>query len=137
MDPSLAIVPVGTNPTLLWGMTNVERTRRIAASQGFAAGDTGGPAILANMAFAFDPVWTTHLKTRPGTVVTRGGVPVLAHVRNDDERDTVMRAMREESGLQLTAGLTVIAAEADEGILNEALRKIGRASCRERVLYTV
>ncbi len=123
MDATFALVPVGANPTLLWGMTNIERTRRIAALHGFAAGDAGGPAVLANMAFAFDPVWAQHLKTRPGTVVTRGGVPVLAHVRNEDERVTVLRAMRDESGLPMTAGLSVIAAEADEGILNEALRK--------------
>ncbi|MEG3165809.1 CDP-alcohol phosphatidyltransferase family protein [Sphingomonas sp. PB2P19] len=127
MDATLAIVPIGTNPTLLWGMTNAERTRRIAASQGFApadtGADTGGPAILANMAFAFDPVWTAHLKTRPDTVVTRGGVPVLAHVGSNAARETVIRAMQDESGLPISAGLTVIAAEADEGILNEALRK--------------
>ncbi|TXC69719.1 CDP-alcohol phosphatidyltransferase family protein [Sphingomonas ginsenosidivorax] len=122
MASPLALVPVGTNPTLLWGMTNTERTRRIAASQGFAADDAGGPAILANTAFAFDPVWTAHLKTRPGTVVTRGGVPVLAHVRDASERLQVEEAMRADAAMPATA-LTVIAAEADEGILNEALRK--------------
>ncbi len=123
MDATLALVPVGANPTLLWGMTNTERTRRIAVLHGFTAADTSGPAMLANMAFALDPLWIQHLKTRPGTVVTRGGVPVLAHVRSADERATVLRAMQDESGLPITAGLSVIAAEADEGILNEALRK--------------
>lgn len=123
MDAPLALVPVGANPTLLWGMTNIERTRRIAVLHGFAPTDTGGAAVLANMAFAFDPVWTAHLKSRPGTIVTRGGVPVLAHVRSVEEREMVARAMQDERGLPIDAGLTVIAAEADEGIFNEALRK--------------
>lgn len=119
--PPPPIVPVGDNPTLLWGMTNAERTRRIAESQGFAAGDDGGAAILANMTFAFDPVWTAHLKSRSGTIVTRGGVPVLAHVRDTGEREAVTLAMLD--GLPPPAGFTIIAAEAEGGILNEALRK--------------
>ncbi len=121
-DSSLPLEPVGANPTLLWGMTNAERVRRIGASQGYATG--GGAtdaAVLANLDFAFDPVWTAHLKTRPGTVVTRTGVPVLAHVRDRAERDAVIQAMRGDA--PLPAGLTVIAAEAEDGILNEALRK--------------
>lgn len=126
MQDTPALTPVGSNPTLLWGMTNVERLRRIARAQGFAdhaAADQDGPAILANMAFAFDPVWTAHLKTRPGTVVTRAGVPVLAYVRDRAERAQVEAAMRDAVPLQRTGMLRVIAAEADEGILNEALRK--------------
>ena len=126
MQDTPALTPVGSNPTLLWGMTNVERLRRIARAQGFAdhaAADQDGPAILANMAFAFDPVWTAHLKTRPGTVVTRAGVPVLAYVRDRTERAQVEAAMRDAVPLQRTGMLSVIAAEADEGILNEALRK--------------
>ncbi len=126
MQDTPALTPVGSNPTLLWGMTNVERLRRIARAQGFAdhaPADQDGPAILANMAFAFDPVWTAHLKTRPGTVVTRAGVPVLAYVRDRAERAQVVAAMRDAVPLQRTGMLSVIAAEADEGILNEALRK--------------
>ncbi len=126
MQDTPALTPVGSNPTLLWGMTNVERLRRIARAQGFAdhaAADQDSPAILANMAFAFDPVWTAHLKTRPGTVVTRAGVPVLAYVRDRAERAQVEAAMRDAVPLQRTGMLSVIAAEADEGVLNEALRK--------------
>jgi phosphatidylglycerophosphate synthase len=126
MQDTPALTPVGSNPTLLWGMTNVERLRRIARAQGFAdhaAADQDSPAILANMAFAFDPVWTAHLKTRPGTVVTRAGVPVLAYVRDRAERAQVEAAMRDAVPLHGAGMLSVIAAEADEGILNEALRK--------------
>ena len=119
--PTPALRTVRTNDTLLWGMTNAERIRRIAVAQGLPEDDGDGPVILANLAYAFDPVWIAHLKTRPGTVVTRTGVPVLAHVRNADERARMTAAMLGEA--PLVTGLTVIAAEAEEGILNEALRK--------------
>ncbi|KHA63335.1 phosphatidylglycerophosphate synthase [Sphingomonas sp. Ant20] len=124
MQDMPALVPLGDNPTLLWGMRNDERLRRIGVAQGFAGSDAAdGPAILANMAFAFDPVWTAHLKTRPGTVMTRAGVPVLAHVRTAEERARVAAAMHADAALDAASGLTIIAAESDEGILNEALRK--------------
>lgn len=126
MHDTPAIVPVGSNATLLWGMTNAERVRRIGVAQGFADAATDradDPAILANMAFAFDPVWTAHLKTRPGTVMTRDGVIVLAHVRGGAEHALVEATMRDCSTLPVTADLVVIAAEAEDGILNEALRK--------------
>ncbi|KQM99472.1 phosphatidylglycerophosphate synthase [Sphingomonas sp. Leaf226] len=124
MQDMPALVPLGDNPTLLWGMRNDERLRRIGVAQGFAGSDAAdGPAILANMAFAFDPVWTAHLKTRPGTVMTRAGVPVLAHVRTAEERARVAAAMHADATLDAASGLTIIAAESDEGILNEALRK--------------
>ncbi|KQN14780.1 phosphatidylglycerophosphate synthase [Sphingomonas sp. Leaf30] len=124
MQDMPALVPLGDNPTLLWGMRNDERLRRIGVAQGFAGRDAAdGPAILANMAFAFDPVWTAHLKSRPGTVMTRAGVPVLAHVRTAEERARVAAAMHADAALDAASGLTLIAAESDEGILNEALRK--------------
>ncbi|KQN03169.1 MULTISPECIES: CDP-alcohol phosphatidyltransferase family protein [Sphingomonas] len=121
--PTPALRTVRANDTLLWGMTNAERIRRIGVAQGLLPdgdGDTG-PVILANLAYAFDPMWIAYLKTRPGTVVTRTGVPVLAHVRGADERARMTAAMLGEA--PLVTGLTVIAAEAEEGILNEALRK--------------
>jgi phosphatidylglycerophosphate synthase len=114
--PSLR--PVGENPTLLWGMTNAERVRRIGVAQGYAA-DGAPTVVLANMAFAFDPVWTAHLKSRPGTVVTRDGAPVLIHL-------AAARIAEGEAAIcggPLLTGLAVIAAEDEAGILNEALRK--------------
>ncbi len=114
---SPSLVAVGDNPTRLWGMTNAERVRRIGAAQKFV--DDGDSVVLANMAVAFDPVWTAHLKDKPGTVVTREGKPVLAHV------DAADRAAVEAAMLAGTVppGLAVIEAEDEAGILNEALRK--------------
>ncbi len=114
------LVPVGDNPTRIWGMTNAERLRRIARAQKLDGSGEGGPVLLANLAYAFDPNWTTHLTRLPGTVVTRDGVPVLAHVVDTATRAAVERAML--SGAPAT-GLRAIAAEDGSGILNEALRK--------------
>jgi phosphatidylglycerophosphate synthase len=98
-------------------MTNAERVRRIGVAQGYA--DAGASVVLANLAYAFDPVWTAYLKDKPGTAVTRDGVPVLIHVAAGD-RGAAEAAI---AGGPLPVGLTVVEAEDEAGILNEALRK--------------
>jgi len=80
-DATSMVVPVGTNDTLLWGMTSAERLRRIAAAQGLAIGARdAAPALLVDLGYAFDPAWLRIMAERPGCAVTRGGVPVIAHV---------------------------------------------------------
>lgn len=117
------LVPVGDNPTRLWGMTNAERVRRVARAQKLDRPEAeDGPVLLANLAYAFDPNWTTHLARLPDTIVTREGVPVLAHVTDPAARAAIERAMLDDTAVPAT-GLRVIAAEDAAGILNEALRK--------------
>ena len=123
------VVPVGANAPRLWGTTNAERLRRIARSRGlaFAAepgeAGPGGAALLANLDFAFDPAWMPYLEARPGSVVTREGVPAIAHVADAGQREAVYAAMREGRALPHGLGLTEYRAEAEQGIFNEALRK--------------
>ena len=115
------ITPVGDNATPLWGMSNAERVRRIAAARKLPFGDAGsGPALLANLSFAFDPAWVAHLAARPDTVLTSQGVPVLAHVTA--ERDKVTAAMADHRALGASS-LTQVDAGDERGIYNEALRK--------------
>src|SRR3546814_7475812 len=66
-----AILPIGDNQTLLWGMTARERLRRIAAAHKLAF-DAAAPGnvLLASLDYAFDPAWVAHLADKPGTVVT-------------------------------------------------------------------
>ncbi|MGN6376844.1 MAG: CDP-alcohol phosphatidyltransferase family protein [Sphingomonas sp.] len=123
-SPPPVVVTVGANPTLLWGMTNAERTRRIAAARGLPLrDDTAGSAILVNLAFAFDPAWIGHLAGRPGAIVTRDGIPAIAHVRDGQEAARLEQLMLADAPLTDADGLTVLRAESDEGIFNEALRK--------------
>ncbi|WP_271300312.1 CDP-alcohol phosphatidyltransferase family protein [Sphingomonas sp. CV7422] len=123
-DPSTlpTVVPVGDNPTPIWGMSVAERLRRIVAARGLRIGEAGGGAVLlANLTFVFDPSWLPHLLARPGTILTRDGVPVLAHVAAADA-DRIAAAMRADQPVA-PGGLAVIAAEDEAGIFNEALRK--------------
>lgn len=117
-----ALVPVNDNATLLWGMSSRERVRRIAAARGlaFEEASVSGTAILADLRHAFDPAWIAWLQNRPGTVVTREGVPVLAHVWSEDRAVT---AAAMTSAAPPPAGLEIVPAEREEGIFNEALRK--------------
>ncbi|MBB3693591.1 CDP-alcohol phosphatidyltransferase family protein [Sphingomonas sp. BK580] len=117
-----ALVPVNDNPTPLWGMSARERLRRIAAARRlvFEHPASGEPVILADLRYAFDPSWIGWLEGHRGTVVTRDGVPVLAHVQDADVEDAT-RAMK--TGKRLPAHLDLLAAEREEGIFNEALRK--------------
>lgn len=106
---------VGANPTRLWGLTSAERLARIAKAQGHAVAEDG--PILANLDYVWDPAWLRFVAERPGTVVTRDGVPVLAHGADAD----VLEAMTTSSSL--SGGGTVIAWESAEGIVNDELRK--------------
>jgi phosphatidylglycerophosphate synthase len=118
------VMAVGDNDTPIWGMSAAERLRRIALAQRLPLeGDPRNGALLANLAFVFDPAWSLHLAGRPGTALTRDGIPVLAHVTSDHARAAVARAMAADTTLPPGTGLTIIAAESPGGIYNEALRK--------------
>ena len=120
-NPSFAII--GDNPTPLWGMTSSERVRRIATATKLAPqqGGAQGPVLLANAAFAFDPAWLRHVAAHPGTVLTLGGVPVLAHVQ--EQADEIEAAMQHGTALRAASGLDVLAYEDGPTIENKQLRK--------------
>ena len=138
-SPLPAVVPLGDNPVLLWGMTAHERLRRIAAARKLPFGNaepdsngtsdgTGDTVILSNLAFVFDPAWIAWLQPRPGTVLTRGGDIVLAHVAAAD-RTACERAITGDA--PIPPHLEQVAAERDEGIFNESLRKRERPFAEE------
>jgi phosphatidylglycerophosphate synthase len=78
----LVFLPVGSNPTRVFGLDARERACRLAANAGFDEGSVqaGREAILANLDFAWDPAWLRLVGGRPGSVLMSGGEPVLAHV---------------------------------------------------------
>jgi phosphatidylglycerophosphate synthase len=119
-----AFETVGENAVRLWGLSPHERVRRIAQAasmvprQGQAA-----PVVLANAADAFDPAWFRHVAENPGTVLTLGGVPALAHARNAEEAGEIEAAMREGRALAGDLGMQVLAFEDGPTIENRSLRK--------------
>ncbi|KQR87569.1 CDP-alcohol phosphatidyltransferase family protein [Sphingomonas sp. Leaf343] len=113
------LTSVGNNPTRIWGMTNAERTRRIATAQGLTDGDAA--VMLANDDYAFDPAWSRYIAARPGSVLMVDGVPVLAHV-DAGQADAVAAAMRDAPSGPLTS-LAVIDALDPAGIYDDVLRK--------------
>jgi phosphatidylglycerophosphate synthase len=113
------ILCVGDNPTMIWGMTSVERIRRIAAKAGLSpADDVCGPAIVADTRWAFDPQWLQFMLARPGSVLTIEGRPVIANTASGSE---AARAMALE---QCPPDLTEVRAEDHRSFYNKALRKL-------------
>ncbi|MGH6782611.1 MAG: CDP-alcohol phosphatidyltransferase family protein, partial [Sphingomonadaceae bacterium] len=124
-DTHPTILLVGENATRIWGMSIDERTRRMAdkAKLPFGEGSADAPALLVNRGFVFDPPWLKHHAAHPGVVLTIGGVPVIAHVRNAPEREAVTAAMAAGKALGHAGDLAVVAYEDGASIVNEELRK--------------
>ncbi len=78
------LVLTGDNSTRIWGMTNAERLRRMAAKSGVVIVDADDvppdtSVLVVDTAYGFDPLWMAHLIANPGLVVTDHGREVLAH----------------------------------------------------------
>ncbi|HEV7341137.1 MAG TPA: CDP-alcohol phosphatidyltransferase family protein [Sphingopyxis sp.] len=112
--PALALI--GDNATLLWGMTNDERLRRMARAEGLP--DTppaSGAQLFVNLDYVFDPVWLRHIITLPGTVVMDGDALVMAHLTGGMTPDDIA-AHRD--------ALTLIDYRDNPQIYNRQLRKL-------------
>jgi phosphatidylglycerophosphate synthase len=121
-DAPLLFVPVGSNPARPFGMDATARACRLAANAGFECADVDQPgraALLASMAYGWDPAWLKEMRNRPRTVLTLGGKPVLAHVPEGEEAATVAAAIENGSAI---GGYEAVAAETAE-LENKALRK--------------
>lgn len=123
----LIVQSVGDNPTKLWGLTMAERTRRIAEANGYSFASTStqpadGPRLLTNATFAFDPAWLMHFAARPGSMLTLGGIPAIAHVSNAQEANEVIEAIR-QARAPVGLALETIAYESGPTIENKKLRK--------------
>ncbi|MBO0749959.1 MAG: CDP-alcohol phosphatidyltransferase family protein [Porphyrobacter sp.] len=119
--PGPALETVGANPARLWGLTTTERNARIGRKAGL--GGAGAPVVLANAAFAFDPAWLSHAAAQPGLVLTLGGVPALAHARDEHEAALLREAMREAGPPGEAERFRFTAYEGGGTIENRALRK--------------
>jgi phosphatidylglycerophosphate synthase len=121
-DPPLLFVSVGDNSARPFGMQAKARACRLAANAGFDCADevhAGRAALLASMAYGWDPAWLKEMRGRPRTVLTLGGKPVMAHVPEGEDAGPIAAALQAGSAV---AGYGSIAAETAE-ITNTALRK--------------
>jgi len=79
----LLFVPVGTNRARPFGMEARDRAFRLAANAGLECAEAPQPSravLLASMDYAWDPAWLKAMRSRPGTMLTLGGEPVMVHV---------------------------------------------------------
>jgi len=105
-------VAVGTSEARLFGMSARTRAERLAANSGLSVAEAplqGRPALLAAMDYAWDPVWLKAMRTRPGTVLTLKGKPVMAHVPVGSAK-----AVKDFAAGKVPAGLDRLDAETAE-----------------------
>jgi phosphatidylglycerophosphate synthase len=121
-ETPLLFVPIGDNPARPFSLNARDRACRLAINAGFECADRvqpGRAALLASMAYGWDPAWLREMLGRPRTVLTLGGEPVMAHVPEDSGAAAIAASM--ENGEQI-GGFETIAAETAE-LENKALRK--------------
>ena len=110
----LLFVPVGSNSARPFGMDARDRACRLATNAGFECADAPESvraALLASMAYAWDPAWLKAMRARPRTVLTLGGKPVLANVPAGVDAGPAIAAF--ESGSSMN-GYDQLAAETAE-----------------------
>lgn len=116
---------LGENPARLWGLSNHERTRRIAREAKHdwredLTGANGG--MIVNEAFAFDPLWYRHIASQPGMVLTMNGAPVIAHCRDAAELEGVASAIR-GANVAPPSTMQLVRIEDNPTVENKQLRK--------------
>ncbi len=95
-DAPLLFVPVGSNAARPFGMDANERAYRLATNAGLERADgiqPGRAALLASMAYAWDPAWLKAMAGRPRAVLTLAGKPVMAHVPADEDAAKIAQAL--------------------------------------------
>src|SRR5512144_3174092 len=113
-DAKLLFVPVGSNPARPFGMEAKDRACRLAANAGFDCADApqaGRAALVSSLGYAWDPAWLKAMRSRPRTVLTLNGKPVMAHVPADRDPVTAAKALEKGSALK---GYEPLAAETAE-----------------------
>ena len=112
----MLFVPVGDNPAEPFGMDARDRACRLASEAGFKCAEEvqpGSPHLLANMAYAWDPIWLGLLAKKPKTVLSLGGKPVLASVPADEDAKAAASAIAHGEAISGYEELAAEAATAD------------------------
>ena len=123
----LQFVPVGSNPVRLFGLDVESRACRLASNNGMEPArqpDAGRATLIADMNYAWDPAWLSWISSRPGTLLTLAGEPVLAHVAAGQAVGPTLDAMRSGTRVGFEA-LDEVPVEGTE-LSNAELRKRDR-----------
>ena len=121
----LLFVAVGSNPARPFGLDARDRACRLAANAGFECADApqdGRAALIASLAYAWDPAWLKAMRTRPRTVLTLSGKPVLVHVPAVEDAAGIADAVANGGEI---AGYETLGAETAQ-LSNAELRKRDR-----------
>ena len=126
IDPFRPIfVPVGENPARAFGMSAGQRAAALAIKAGLEPAERiepGRAAVLADLHFAWDPVWANTIARRPGTVLVKDGRAVLAHVPAGKDHEALLAAMGEGRAFEGGQGYESLDADRAE-LTNKELRK--------------
>ncbi|HEY8433210.1 MAG TPA: CDP-alcohol phosphatidyltransferase family protein [Sphingomicrobium sp.] len=113
-EPPILFVPIGRNDARPFGMAARDRACCLAANAGFEcseAPEPGRAALLASMRFAWDPAWLKAMRARPGTMLTFGGEPVMAHVSADGNAAAAAAGLEDR---QIVEGYELLPSETAE-----------------------
>lgn len=92
----LLFVTLGENEARAFGMTAKERMCRLATNAGLECAEApvaGRAAVLADLAFAWDPAWLKAIAARPRTALLFQGRPILIHAGADDDHSALARGV--------------------------------------------
>lgn len=106
-------VTVGDNPARAFSMDASKRAAALAIKAGLEPAresETGRTTIYADLNWTWDPEWLAALADMPGSVLTKDGYPVLAHVPADGDPAPVLAAMLGQ-GRYEGSGLTGVDAD--------------------------
>jgi phosphatidylglycerophosphate synthase len=112
--PPLLFVPVGRNDARPFGMDARDRTCRLATNAGLECADApaaGRAVLLASLRFAWDPAWLKAMRSRPGTILTLGGEPVMIHVPAGGNAEAAAAGVEDRA---IVEGYELLAAETAE-----------------------
>ena len=124
-EPPLLFVPIGSNPARPFGMDARTRACRLAANEGFECAEEAQPgraALLASMAYGWDPAWLRAMRGRPRTVLTLAGKLVMVHAPEGENFASLARALQDD---EVPEDYETLAAETAE-LSHSELRKRDR-----------
>ena len=124
--------PSGRTPPARSGWTRATApagSRPMPGSNAPTPPTAGRAALLASLDYAWDPAWLKAMRSRPRTVLTLGGKPVLVHVpdgrRRRRRRRRSWRRARPPTGYEMLA-----VRDRRAQIMPSCASATGRSSCR-------